>query len=63
MRTIKHMPCKISNLVRGDIVIHKASGSSYVVTANYGSYSIAVESVHITNGSEWSVLTISDDNE
>lgn len=63
MKTVKRIPCKISNLKRGDIVIHRRSENNYVVTANYGSYAIAIDSIHISNEDEWVVLVISDNDE
>lgn len=40
----------------GDIIQHLATGESYVVTANYGDYAIAVRTVHVSNPDEWLVV-------
>lgn len=45
-----------NNLDRGDIVKHKEFRETYVVTANYGSYVVAVNTVHMSNSSEWDLL-------
>lgn len=37
----------------GDIIKHKMGNDTYIVTANYGSYAIAVRAVHVSNPSEW----------
>ncbi len=47
-------PCKIPELKTGDIVIGVLL-KSYVVTRNYGNRVTAVDSVDITNESEWMV--------
>ena len=45
---------EFASLKRGDIVRHVHGGShSYVVTANYGSEVIAVDTVHMSNPREW----------
>ena len=43
----------LSQLQRGDIVRHRSSGDSMVVTANYGSRVTAVRTADITNTDEW----------
>ena len=43
----------VSELQRGDIVRHRSSGDSMVVTANYGSRVTAVRTADITNTDEW----------
>ena len=43
-------------LQQGDIIRHKMGGESYVVTANYGTYAIAVRTVHVSNPGEWEVI-------
>lgn len=48
----------LSQLQRGDIVRHRSSGDSMVVTANYGNRVTAVRTVDITNPTEWLKLTI-----
>lgn len=40
----------------GDIISHKSSLEGYIVTANYGSYAIAVRTQHISNPSEWNIV-------
>ena len=40
----------------GNIVKHKTSYSTYVVTSNYGERVTAVKAVDITNANEWQVL-------
>lgn len=40
----------------GDIIQHRSTGESYVVTANYGDYAIAVRTVHVSNPDEWLVV-------
>lgn len=50
---------KISTLLElkeGDIVQHKMFGTMYIVTGNYGQHVTAVNTVDITNPSEWLVL-------
>ena len=45
------------NLVVGDIVRHKSSIHTYVVTAHFGDRITAVRSVDITNPYEWDVVS------
>lgn len=40
----------------GDIIRHRMDKDSYVVTANYGTYAIAVRTVHLSNPNEWEVI-------
>lgn len=51
---------KINELRRGDIIRNKATHASYVVTAAYGDYAIAVDSIHVSNPDEWVVIGIRD---
>src|SRR5688500_16908165 len=44
------------NLNTGDIIKHKSSESTYVVTANYGSRVTAVRTVDLTNPNEWELV-------
>jgi hypothetical protein len=43
----------LSDINRGDIVRHKSSADSYVVTAHYGDRLTLVRTVELTNPSEW----------
>jgi len=47
---------KVSQLNRGDIIMHISGGSSYIVSENYGERATAVDTKDITNASEWLVL-------
>ena len=49
-------PERMDQFERGDIVQHVATGSSYVVDNNFGRYAIAVNTMHISNPSEWKIL-------
>jgi len=43
-------------LIAGDCVRHKASGVSYIVTANYGERVTAVRTADITHPDEWEIV-------
>ena len=53
-----YVPIQINGhqLQPGDIVKHKMSHDTFVVTANYGNYAIAVKSVDISNPREWDLI-------
>lgn len=46
-------PAQLKGLQRGDLVRHKGSGDSLVVTGNYGDRVTAVRTVDMTNPNEW----------
>lgn len=46
----------IKELERGDIIRHNGSGNSYVITSVYGEYAIAVDTIHVSNPNEWSIV-------
>lgn len=50
-------PEQFCQLKQGDIVRGKLSGESYVVTANYGDYVIAVRTAHLAQPSEWDLIS------
>ena len=41
----------------GDIVRHRNSGSSVIITANYKDYVIGVKTYHLTNFDEWLLIS------
>ena len=47
----------VSSLKKGDIIRHKMTYQSFVVTTNYGKRATAVSTVDVTNSGEWSVVT------
>jgi len=48
---------ELRGLERGDVIRHKLNpGKSFVVTANYGDRVTAVETVDITNPTEWELV-------
>lgn len=46
----------ISDLQPGMIIQHKGSGQGYIVTANYGKYAFAVQTMHVSNPDEWLIV-------
>ena len=60
MRVIRERPVQsIKDLERGDIIRHKGTGKSYVVTANYGTTVIAVDTYQVSNPDEWLLVEVS----
>jgi hypothetical protein len=47
---------ELKNLRYGDLVRSKASGASYIVTANYGGRVTAVRTADLTNPDEWELV-------
>lgn len=45
-----------SDVERGDIIKHKSTHKSFVVTGNYGERITAVRTIDATNPSEWEVF-------
>lgn len=59
----KHVPvASITELQPGTIILHRASGQSYVVTDNTGERATAVATVDVTNPDEWLRFDASADN-
>lgn len=54
---------KISDLKRGEIILHRGSAVAYVVTGCYGDRVTAVRTVDVTHTSEWEVLITEDQKE
>ena len=50
----------ICDLERGMIIRHVSGGTSYVVEGNYGTFAIAVRTVHISNPREWIIVKTDD---
>lgn len=46
---------RVSDLKRGDIVVSRGTGTSYVVEDVAGESALAVRSVRVTNPAEWAV--------
>ena len=49
-------PLVVQNLREGNIIQHRLTGQTYVVTANYGKYAIAVRTMHVSNPAEWKLV-------
>ncbi len=47
---------EFKNLKQGDVVRGKYTGDSFVVTANYGRYVIAVRTVQLNTPDEWYLI-------
>jgi hypothetical protein len=47
---------EFKQLQPGDVVRHRGSSTSYVVTVNYGHYVVAVRTVSMSSPSEWMVV-------
>jgi hypothetical protein len=52
----KMTPKDMKSLDRGDLVRSKWEGRTYVVSANYGDRVTAVDTIDITNPSEWQLI-------
>ena len=52
MKKVLHLK-SITDLNRGDIIVSKDSGNSYVISATCGDRAIAVDVIEITNPAEW----------
>ena len=49
-------PTTIKDLQPGVIVYNRLSGTSYIISDNYGNYAVAVRTLHISNPSEWVIV-------
>jgi len=47
---------QFKKLSRGDIVRHVAGGISYIVDANFGDSVTALNSIDVTNPTEWDLV-------